>query len=77
MRVLEQNDWLRLSINQFNKYSIEMKLGFLFWRKWHKVTFGPYGPYKVGFDEFSSRDSVQKLYAQCLLRGKLYTMNGI
>lgn len=49
-------------------YQIEAFIGILWWKKWKPITFGPFGPNKIGIIQFynfdNALDELQNLWGK-------------
>jgi hypothetical protein len=65
MQVIEQTEKLRL-IKSAGKYSVQGLSGFLFWKKWRNISFGPYYPQRCGYSRFKFKSIAYDLYKECV-----------
>jgi hypothetical protein len=67
--VLKQQGKVRL-IKSADKYSVQALLGFLYWKRWESISFGPYYPMKHGYYQFLYKQIAEELFKECLPGGK-------
>lgn len=67
--IIRQDGNLRF-IRHAGKYSAQAYVGFLWWKKWKNISFGPFYPMKPGTSRFQFYEIAQQLYHECLPGGK-------
>jgi hypothetical protein len=68
-KIIKQSGNIRL-IKSAGKYSVQARVGFLWWKKWKSISFGPWYPRHPGWTRFSFYEIAEDLYNKCLPGGE-------